>query len=101
MKINTSYALIVIIDEFTRCCEIVIINSTGKASDDGQQVKLKFGLYNLTGSLKNGKSVYQHLGTKSGFLFFEDIWMVSIIFRITLEIKKRAYSYNTQTLLIT
>ena len=87
MQNNTSYALIVIIDEFTPCCKIVIINSTGNASDDGQKVKLKFGLYNLTGSLKNGKSVYQHLGMKSDFLFFEDIWMVSMIFKIPLEIR--------------
>ena len=90
--------MIVIIDEVTSCCKIVILNSTGKAYDDQQLVKEKFGFYKLTGYTKNDRSVYHHIDKNSDFLFFDDKWVVSIRFRITL---KKGTCIYTQALLIT
>ena len=89
--------MIVIIDEVTSCCKIVILNSTGKANNDQQLVKEKFGFYKLTGDTKNDRSVYHHIGKNSDFLFFDDKWVVSIRFRITLKIRN---AHITQALLI-
>ena len=70
------------------CCQIINLSSNGKANDDRQLVKPKFGFYKLTSLTKNDRSVYKHLDRKSDVLFYENktgIWMVRIQFQIASD----------------
>ena len=65
------------------CCQTINLSSNGKANDNLQDVKPKFGFYQATNIIKNGRSVYQHLETKSDKLFYDNetgIWIVSTEF---------------------
>ena len=73
------------IDVSGPCCQTINLSSNGKANDNLQEVKPKFGFYQATNITKNGRSVYQHLDKKLDFLFYENktgSWMVSIEFLI-------------------
>ena len=70
------------------CCQIINLSSNGKANDDRQLVKPKFGFYKLKSLTKNDRSVYGHLDRKSDVLFYENktgTWMVRIQFIIASD----------------
>ena len=79
------------IDASGPCCQIINLSSNGKANDDHQRVKAKLGFYKVTNLTKNGRSVYQHLDSKSDVLFYDNKtknWMVSIEFQIAPDEQK-------------
>ena len=88
------------------CCQIINLSSNGKANDDRQLVKTKFGFYKLTNLTKHGRSVYERLDKKSDVLFYENktgIWMVSIEFQILSDeqILETKYTIHENTSYLT